>query len=325
MTAGRVKIIAPEGFMEHAVSENIIAGPAMTRRARFQFGSTLPRGPAGEMTSGLGPGISRGTMSLIAPTDIISKTGQEMTIDGVTLSFQLTPGTEAPAEMNFYLPQMRALFMAENANATMHNLLPARGALVRDAKAWADYLTEAIRLYGDKSDVMFAAHGIPRFGGDGDRRLPAQAPRRLQIPARPDGAPDERRPHRRRDRRATASCPRCWRSEWYNRGYYGTMSHNSKAVYQRYMGWYDANPASLHALPPVAAATHYVEAMGGADAVIAKAQAAIDGGRVPLGGDAAQSRRVRRRRQHEGARRCSPTSTRSSAIGPRPGRGATSI
>jgi len=275
--AGRIKVIAPEGFMEHSVSENVIAGPAMTRRARFQFGGTLPRGPEGEMTSGLGPGISTGTVSLIAPTDIISKTGQEMTIDGVTLTFQVTPGTEAPAEMNFYLPQMRALFMAENANATMHNLLPARGALVRDAKGWADYLTQAIRLYGDKSDVMFAAHGVPRFGTtvindflakhrDAYKYLHDQTIRLMNNGLTGIEIAEQ------------LQLPDVLAHEWYNRGYYGTMSHNSKAVYQRYMGWYDANPASLHALPPVAAGTHYVEALGGADAVIAKAQTAIDGG-----------------------------------------------
>ncbi len=275
--AGRVKVIAPEGFMEHSVSENVIAGPAMTRRARFQFGGTLPRGPEGEMTSGLGPGISNGTVSLIAPTDIISKTGQEMTIDGVTLTFQVTPGTEAPAEMNFYLPQMRALFMAENANATMHNLLPARGALVRDAKGWSDYLTQAIRLYADKSDVMFAAHGIPRWGSDviGDflakhrdayKYLHDQTIRLMNNGLTGVEIAEQ------------LQLPDVLAHEWYNRGYYGTMSHNSKAVYQRYMGWYDANPSSLHALPPVAAGTHYVTALGGADAVIAKAQTAIDGG-----------------------------------------------
>src|SRR3984885_4600547 len=162
--SGKVKGIAPEGFLEHAVSENIIAGPASLRRARFQFGMTLPRCATGEMTSGLGPCPSQGSLSLIAPTDLVTRTGQEITIGDVTLVFQLTPGTEAPAEMNFSLPQFRAVFMSENANLTMHNLLPARGALVRDAKAWADYLTESIRLFGDKSDTMFAAHGIPRFG-----------------------------------------------------------------------------------------------------------------------------------------------------------------
>lgn len=275
--AGRVKIIAPEGFMEHAISENVIAGPAMTRRARFQFGTTLPRGVEGEMTSGLGPGISTGAISLIAPTDIISKTGTEMTIDGVKLVFQVTPGTEAPAEMNFHLPQMRALFMAENANATMHNLLPARGALVRNAKDWADYLTQSIRLYGDQSDVMFAAHGIPRLGTevikdflskhrDAYKYLHDQTVRLMNNGLTATEIAEQ------------LQLPEVLAKEWYNRGYYGTMSHNSKAVYQRYIGWYDANPASLNALPPVAAGTHYVEAMGGADAVIAKADTAMKAG-----------------------------------------------
>ncbi len=272
--AGSVRVIAPHGFMEQAASENIIAGPAMARRGQFQFGSTLPRGPEGEMTSGLGPGILGGTLSLIAPTDTISKTGQEMTIDGVTLSFQLTPGTEAPAEMNFYLPQLRAVFMAENANATMHNLLPARGAQVRDAKAWADYLTESIRLFADRSDVMFAAHGIPRWGSDVIRDfltkhrdaykfLHDQTVRLMNGGLTATEIAEQ------------LELPEVLAREWYNRGYYGTMSHNAKAIYQRYMGWYDANPASFNPLPPVAAATHYVEAMGGADAVISKADAAI--------------------------------------------------
>lgn len=275
--AGRVKIIAPEGFMENAISENVIAGPAMTRRARFQFGITLPRGPEGEMTSGLGPAISTGSISLIAPTDTISKTGQEITIDGVKLVFQVTPGTEAPAEMNFFLPQFRALFMAENANATMHNLLPARGALVRNAKDWADYLTQSIRLYADQSDVMFAAHGIPRFGTpvikdflakhrDAYKYLHDQTVRLMNNGLTASEIAE------------TLQLPDVLAKEWYNRGYYGTMSHNSKAVYQRYLGWYDANPSSLNALPPVAAATHYVAAMGGADAAIAKAEAAAKAG-----------------------------------------------
>ncbi len=275
--AGRVKIIAPEGFMEHSISENVIAGPAMTRRARFQFGTTLPRGIEGEMTSGLGPGVSNGSISLIAPTDIIAKTGTEMTIGGVKLVFQVTPGTEAPAEMNFHLPQMRALFMAENANATMHNLLPARGALVRNAKDWADYLTQSLRLYADQSDVMFAAHGIPRFGTevvkdfltkhrDAYKYLHDQTVRLMNNGLTGVEIAEQ------------LQLPDVLAREWYNRGYYGTMSHNSKAVYQRYMGWYDANPTSLHALPPVAAGTHYIEAMGGADAVIAKAETAIKAG-----------------------------------------------
>ena len=271
--SGAVTIIAPEGFLEHAVSENIIAGPAMLRRARFQFGLTLPRGSDGEMTSGLGPCPSLGSGSLIAPNLLITGTGQEVIIGDVTLVFQLTPGTEAPAEMNFYLPQFRAVFMAENANLTMHNLLPARGALVRDAKAWADYLTESIRLYGGRSDVMFAAHGIPRFGTDeivafltshrdAYKFLHDQTVR-LMNSGFTAGEIAE-----------VLQLPEVLAKQWFNRGYYGTMSHNSKAIYQRYLGWYDANPANLNPLPPEPAAQRYVAAMGGADAVLALAERA---------------------------------------------------
>jgi alkyl sulfatase BDS1-like metallo-beta-lactamase superfamily hydrolase len=274
---GRVRVIAPDGFLEHAVSENVIAGPAMNRRGRFQFGMTLPCGPEGEITSGLGPRIPAGTVSLIAPTDLVKATGQEMTIGDVRLVFQVTPGTEAPAEMNFYLPQLRAVFMAENANLTMHNLLPARGALVRDAKAWADYLTESIRLFGDKSDVLFAAHGIPRFGReeildfltkhrDAYKFLHDQTVRLMNAGLTgPEIA-------------EVLKLPDVLARQWYNRGYYGTMSHNSKAVYQRYMGWYDANPANLWPLPPEPAATRYVEAMGGPGAVLDRARAATGTG-----------------------------------------------
>lgn len=271
--SGAVKIIAPEGFLEHAVSENIIAGPAMLRRARFQFGLTLPRNREGEMTSGLGPCPSMGSLSLIAPNLLITHTGQEVTVGDVTLVFQLTPGTEAPAEMNFYLPQFRAVFMAENANLTMHNLLPARGALVRDAKAWADYLTESIRMFADKSDVMFAAHGIPRFGKDeivafltshrdAYKFLHDQTVRLMNSGLTgPEIA-------------EVLALPDVLAKQWFNRGYYGTMSHNSKAIYQRYLGWYDANPANLNPLPPEPAAKRYVEAMGGATAVLTQAERA---------------------------------------------------
>ena len=275
--AGRVQIIAPQGFLEEAVSENIIAGPAMSRRARYQFGLTLPRTPEGEITSGLGPGLSRGTLTLIAPTHLITHTGEEMTIGDLRLVFQLTPGTEAPAEMNFYLPQLRAVFMAENANLTMHNLLPARGALVRDSKAWADYLTESIRLFAHQSDVMFAAHGIPRFGTDeivffltnhrdAYKYLHDQSVRLMNAGF--TGA----------EIAEVLKLPGILRKQWFNRGYYGTMSHNAKAVYQRYMGWYDANPANLNPLPPEPMAKRYVAAMGGADAVLAQAKDAEERG-----------------------------------------------
>ncbi|MBS0273344.1 MAG: MBL fold metallo-hydrolase [Proteobacteria bacterium] len=275
--SGKVKVIAPEGFLEHAVSENIIAGPAMLRRARFQFGLTLPRDAEGEMTSGLGPCPSLGSLSLIAPNALVTHTGQEIAIGDVTMVFQLTPGTEAPAEMNFYLPQFRALFMAENANLTMHNLLPARGALVRDAKAWADYLTEAIRLFAGKSDVMFAAHGIPRFGRqeieaflsnhrDAYKFLHDQTVRLMNSGLTSSEIAEE------------LALPEVLAKQWFNRGYYGTMSHNSKAIYQRYLGWYDANPANLNPLPPEPAAKKYVEAMGGAAKVMVLAEKAEGAG-----------------------------------------------
>ena len=279
VAAGRVRVIAPEGFLEHAVSENIIAGPAMLRRSRFQFGVTLPRCAHGEMTSGLGPCPSLGSLSLIAPTDLVTHTGQEITIGDVTMVFQLTPGTEAPAEMNFYIPAMRAVFMAENANLTMHNLLPARGALVRDAKAWADYLTESIRLFAGRSDTMFAAHGIPRFGQaeitdflishrDAYKFLHDQTVRLMNNGLTALEIAEE------------LSLPPVLAKQWFNRGYYGTMSHNSKAVYQRYLGWYDANPANLHPLPPEPAAKKYVAAMGGAAAVLALADTAVAEGEL---------------------------------------------
>ena len=277
VAAGRVRIIAPEGFLEHAVAENIIVGPAMVRRGRYQFGFTLPRSAQGEITSGLGPGPSLGRSSLIAPTDTIVRTGQELAIGDVQMVFQITPGTEAPAEMNFYLPQFRALFMAENANLTMHNLLPARGALVRDCKAWADYLTEAIRLFADRSDVMFAAHGIPRFGQpeiaeflashrDAYKFLHDQTIRLINIGLTTTEIAE------------VLELPAVLAREWFNRGYYGTMSHNSKAIYQRYLGWYDANSANLNPLPPEPAAKRYVEAMGGAGAVMSRAREAVNAG-----------------------------------------------
>jgi len=277
VTAGKTQIIAPDGFMEHAVSENIIAGPAMSRRARYQFGLTLPRGTAGEMTSGLGPRIARGTMSLIAPTKIIEHTGETMQIGTLQVEFQVTPGTEAPAEMNFYLPGRRALFMAENANLTMHNLLPARGALVRDAKGWADYLTESLRRYAGRSDVLFAAHGIPRYGSEDVSdflRLHRDAYKYLHdqsVRLMNSGLTS-------REIAENLQLPEVLASQWFNRGYYGTMSHNSKAVYQRYMGWYDANPANLNPHPPEAESARYIAAMGGADQVMTGARTAISEG-----------------------------------------------
>lgn len=272
-----VEIIAPDGFMEHAVTENVIAGNAMGRRALYQFGSGLAPGPEGQMSSGIGLAVSAGTFTLIPPTRTISRTGEELTIDGVRFVFQLTPETEAPAEMNFFLPDLGVLCLAENANVSMHNVLTPRGALVRDAKAWADYLTESLRLYGAQSQVLVTSHGWPRFGNDRVRDFIAshrdaykylhdQTVRLMNA-----GYTDREIAERVR-------LPEPLASRWFNRGYYGTMMHNSRAVYQRYMGWYDANPANLNPLAPEEEATRFVRAMGGEANVLAEGQRAFDEG-----------------------------------------------
>jgi len=277
IAAGRVEIIAPNGFMDHAVTENVIAGNAMGRRALYQFGAGLAPGPEGQMSSGIGLAISAGTFTLIPPTRSITQTGETVTIDGVRFEFQLTPDAEAPAEMNFLLPDLGVLCLAENANATMHNVLTPRGALVRDAKAWADYLTESLRLYGDRSQIMVTSHAWPRFGNDRVRDFVAshrdaykylhdQTVRLMNA-----GYTD-------REIAESVRLPEALASRWFNRGYYGTMMHNSRAVYQRYMGWYDGNPANLNPLPPAEEATRFVRAMGGAERVLAEGQRAFDEG-----------------------------------------------
>lgn len=277
VAAGRVEIIAPEGFMEHAVSENVIAGNAMGRRAIYQFGVTLPRGPEGQVSSGIGLALSSGTLTLIAPTRTITQTGETLTLDGVRFEFQITPGTEAPSEMNFLLPDMRILCLAENANASMHNILTPRGALVRDAKAWADYLTESLRLYGDRADIMVTSHAWPRFGQDRVRDFVAShrdAYKYLHdqsVRLMNDG-------YTGREIAERVRLPAALENRWFNRGYYGTMMHNAQAVYQRYMGWYDGNPANLNPLPPVEESTRFVRAMGGADRVLAEGRRAFDEG-----------------------------------------------
>jgi len=275
--AGKVKIIAPEGFLKEAVSENVIAGPAMNRRAQFQFGYKLTPGPTGQVSSGIGQGIAKGTITLIAPTVSIDHTGQTLHIDGVTMTFQMTPGTEAPAEMNLYFPDWRILCMAENANVSMHNVLTPRGALVRDAKAWADDLTQSIDLFADRSDTMFTSHGWPRFGQgvvkafltehrDAYKYLHDQSVRMMNAGMVGSEIADQ------------IALPPVLAKDWFNRGYYGTMSFNSRAVYQRYMGWYDANPVHLAVLPPAEEGRRYVEAMGGSEKVIGLAQSAFEKG-----------------------------------------------
>ncbi|KRE24016.1 hypothetical protein ASE66_01765 [Bosea sp. Root483D1] len=275
--AGKVQVLAPEHFSEHAISENVIAGNAMSRRAVYMYGAVLPRNDKGGVNGGLGQTTSVGTSTLIEPSREIKKTGEEVTIDGVKMVFQMTPGTEAPAEMNTYFPQFRAMWMAENSTNTLHNFLTLRGAQVRDPLKWASYLNETIELYGDKVDVKFQAHHWPIWGND--RIIPYwknyrdlykylhdQSVRLMNMGYTGVEISNMVKP------------PPELEKQWYNRGYYGSYKHNTRAVYQRYMGFYDGNPTTLDQLPPEEAAKKYVEYMGGAAAILQKAKADYDKG-----------------------------------------------
>jgi linear primary-alkylsulfatase len=273
----QIPVLAPEGFLHHAVSENVYAGTAMGRRAGYMYGALLERGPDGQIGSGLGQTTSLGTLTLIPPNLEVTRTGQEESVDGVRMVFQLTPGTEAPAEMNFHFPDHRVLCIAENATHTMHNTLTLRGALVRDPHVWAAYLDEAIELFGAESDVLFAGHHWPLWGGErivgylGKQRdlyayIHDQTLRLINAGLTGLEIAEE------------IELPPELASEWHCRGYYGSLSHNVKAVYQRYMGWFDANPAHLWQHPPVAAARRYVEFMGGSERVLEQARRSFEAG-----------------------------------------------
>ena len=275
--AGAVAVLAPEGFTAHAVQENVYAGPAMTRRATYMYGSLLPRGPRDQVGCGLGQAPSTGELAVIVPTIDIRTTGEKHTIDGVEIEFQMAPGTEAPAEMHFYFPRFRALCMAENATHNLHNLLTLRGALVRDPHAWSGYLTEAIDTFADRADVVFASHHWPTWGRasiveflslqrDMYAYLHDQTLRLLN------------RGHTGVEIAEMFQMPPALDRAWHTHGYYGSVSHNVKAVYQRYMGWFDGNPARLWPHPPEALSPRYVDAMGGIDRVVGLAQAAFDSG-----------------------------------------------
>ena len=276
VTAGKVQVFAPKGFLASAVGENIIAGPAMQRRAAYQFGVPLPKGAFGQVNAGIGPALATGTSSLIPPTKEIGQTGQKLTVDGVKMVFQLTPGTEAPAEMNIDFPDWRIVDLAENANATQHNILTPRGAVVRDAKTWAENLTQTLDLFGD-SDVLITSHGWPRFGKaeiddylakhrDAYAYLHDQTVRLMNQGLTGD------------EIAAKLKLPQALQQEWYDRPYYGSLSFNSRAVYQFYMGWYDANPVHLAPRPPAEIGRRYVAAMGGAAKVMGLAQTAYESG-----------------------------------------------
>jgi alkyl sulfatase BDS1-like metallo-beta-lactamase superfamily hydrolase len=272
-----VPIMAPEGFLEHAVSENVYAGTAMMRRTAYHTGMALPVGPTGTLGVGLGPGTSQGSISLIAPTLDITHTGQEETIDGVKIIFQLTPDTEAPAEMNFYFPDRRALCMAENATHNLHNLYTLRGAQVRNARAWSRYMFEAIEMFADQADVVFASHHWPTWGTENIRRFLTEQ-RDLYGYLHDQTLRLLNEGYIGAEIAEMIEMPPVLDAAWHTHGYYGSVSHDIKAIYQRYIGWYDGNPAHLWQHPPEAAATRYVEVIGGVDATVAAAKRYADAG-----------------------------------------------
>jgi alkyl sulfatase BDS1-like metallo-beta-lactamase superfamily hydrolase len=272
VAAGKVKIIAPAGFMEEAVGENVIAGNAMSRRAMYQFGPLLPRGEKGQVDAGLGKSVSFGTISLIPPTMLIEKTVETHRIDGVEIVFELTPGAEAPSEMIMYYPQTRVLNMTEIATQNMHNLLPMRGALVRDPLIWSKHIGGALQRYGAKSDVMIAQHNWPVWGSDRVQDF-LKKQRDTYKFVHDQAVRLMNQGHVGTEIADAIKMPASLSADWSTHGFYGDLKHNIKAVYQRYLGYYDGNPANLAALPPVPAAQKTVEYMGGAAAVLQRARA----------------------------------------------------
>lgn len=271
VASGKIEIIAPEGFMEHAMNEGVIAGNAMKRRATYMYGAFLARDAKHSVGSGLGMTTPLGTLTLIPPTVHINKTGETREVDGISMVFQLTPGTEAPVEMNIYLPQFKAMWMAENTTNTLHNVLSLRGTPVRDARKWAHYINETLDLYGNDIDLKFQSHHWPLWGNE--RIIDyLQKQRDLYKFIHDRTVNLMNKGYTGEEIAEQIQLPDSLEKIWAGRGYYGTLKHNSRAVYQYYMGWYDGNPSSLDVLAPVDAATKYLDYIG-RDQLIAKAKA----------------------------------------------------
>jgi alkyl sulfatase BDS1-like metallo-beta-lactamase superfamily hydrolase len=271
LKAGKVRIIAPEGFTEEAVSENVMAGNAMSRRASYMYGNVADKGPQGTIGTGLGTSTSSGTVTLLKPTDIVTKSGQKLDVDGHSYEFLLVPGTEAPSEFHFYISDLKALCTAENATHTLHNLYTLRGAKTRDANKWVQGLNATLALWGDKAEVLFAPHHWPVWGNanvvdhiekyrDTIKYIHDQA---LHL---------ANQGYTMTEIGDMIHLPPSLQQNWSSHGYYGSVSHDARAVYNYYLGFFSGDPADLNPLPPAEAAKKYVDFMGGAAAVIAKAR-----------------------------------------------------
>ena len=267
---GRVEIIAPRDFMQFTISENVFAGNAMNRRLFYQYGLLLPSGQHGFVTQGLGHRVPAGAFGLIAPTRLVSEPIEEFEVDGVPMVFQFTPDTEAPREMNTYIPEYRALWMAENVTAVLHNIYTLRGTLVRDALNWASYINETLRRFGDEAEVMFASHHWPRWGNDRVKEVlrdqrDMYANFNNQVLHYANQGVTINQIHN------VFQMPESLQQKWHCRGYHGSPEHNSRGVIQRFLGFWDCNPATLIPLSPEDSAPLYVEMMGGAERIMARA------------------------------------------------------
>lgn len=277
LASGKIPVIVPEGFAEHAIAENVYAGKAMTRRANYQYGVLLTPGVTGKMAQGIGMGQSTGTVSYLAPTYEIKTTGETLVIDGIKMEFQMTPGTEAPAEMNTWFPQFKALWVAENCTGTLHNLYTLRGAQVRDGAAWAGYITEAVTRYGAEVEVAFQSHNWPHWGNQVVNEYLVNTAAVYKF-INDQTLTYINQGYTSDEISNMIELPEALAKNWYTRQYYGTVAHNSKAVYQKYMGWYDANPVNLNPLMPSESAKKWVEYLGDMDAVLRMAKADFDKG-----------------------------------------------
>ncbi|WP_431280996.1 alkyl/aryl-sulfatase [Humitalea sp. 24SJ18S-53] len=279
--AGKVAVIAPRDFLRHTVEENVYAGNAMNRRLFFQYGLLLPAAPHGYVGQGLGQGVSAGAMGLIAPTRIVEEAIEAFEVDGIPMVFQNTPGTEAPAEMNTWIPGMKALWMAENVTATLHNIYTLRGAPVRDPLRWSKYIAEALHRFGLEAEVMFASHHWPRWGNDRIQEV-LRAQRDLYANMNNQVLHHANQGVTINQIHNVYEVPKTLREKWYCRGYHGSPEHNSRGVVQRFLGFWDCNPATLIPLSPADSAPLYVEMMGGAAPILARGRALHDEGRYLL-------------------------------------------